>query len=228
MGIYCTGHLHSPREAGRQPSVSRWGKAEPRDTFTSGSEVWYRDVKKGRQAEVPPHLAQARCGGRAHHSSPHIRTVSWSPQTKMFIESRGLVRSWGLEGRPQVAGGVAVGPPLLPVACWDLGCWSQLRGPPSHLDTISQSWKESQGGRDVKDAGRGSRKVKRGFWRKEDSTGHREIRACRAEEQAGRQILEQCGRQWNRKEGWRRAGQAPPSPPLPSSNIQILDPGPRH
>ena len=38
MVIYCTGHLHKPqrgRQAGRQSSVSQWGKAELRDPFMS-------------------------------------------------------------------------------------------------------------------------------------------------------------------------------------------------
>lgn len=62
----------------------------------------------------------------------------------MFIESRGLVRSWGLEGCSQAAGGVAEGSLLLSVGCWKLGCWSRLQGPQFHPDTISQSWKGSQ------------------------------------------------------------------------------------
>jgi hypothetical protein len=71
--------------------------------------------------------------------------------------------------------------------------------------------------------------VKRGFWRKEDSIGHREMKAQRTEKQVGRQILEQRERQWSGKKEWRRSRQAPPSPSsLPSSNIQILDSGLRN
>lgn len=71
--------------------------------------------------------------------------------------------------------------------------------------------------------------MKRGFWRKEDSIGHREMKAHRSEKQEGRQILEHRERQWNRKKGRKRARQTPLSPfSLSSSNIQILDSGPRN
>lgn len=84
VGIYCTGHLHKPQ--GGKPSVSQWGKAELRDPFTSDSEVWYRDVKKGRQAEVPPYLVQARYRGRASSSFEvtHPGTVSWNPEVSLL------------------------------------------------------------------------------------------------------------------------------------------------
>lgn len=136
----------------------------------------------------------------------------------MSIESRGLVRSRGLEGCPQVAGGVAARPLLLPAACWELCCWSQLQGPQFHPDTISQNWKENQERyiEPWRQRCQGCRlRVIRGFWRKEDSIGHREMKAHGTEKQEGRQILELHERWWSRKGGWRRARQAPPSPSSP-------------
>lgn len=72
------------RQAG-SPLSHDGERQSPEITFTSGSEVWYRDVKKGRQAEAPPHLALARCvGGAQPHSSSHICAVSWNPDVSLL------------------------------------------------------------------------------------------------------------------------------------------------